>query len=163
MVMTSFTTHIIYEQNKELYLGYTKKVIVESLPEEDIKQMFLKSTTYEKYPLAFKELYDSICPEGKQKNDAKDKIFFKPLAFVLEKKSPVLLIDFGESFDRFWESDYQCFKNLTQRVFPFVEKESRRVVNVQPWDLAIFKRGTHELSWVQDQTILVKLNAPLHK
>ena len=127
--MIEITTHLIYDNDGEIFVGYTSPLFCNTLHQDnvldisgpasvEITKALRRCKTFEDYPMSMRDLLNRsrLLHLGDGNDTLKlQNLFFRPLADVLNQKSPVKVINLMKDYDKFWHSDYIFFYNLSNK------------------------------------------------
>jgi len=127
--MIEITTHLIYDNDGEIFVGYTSPLFCNTLHQDnildipgaasvEITKALRRCKTFEDYPMSMKNLLDGnrLLHLGDGNGTLKlQNLFFRPLADVLNQKSPVKVINLMKDYNKFWHSDYIFFYNISNK------------------------------------------------
>lgn len=129
--MSSFVPHILYENNNQLYIGYSHEIDVRSIYNEangltvqgHVCNMYLKCRSFEDFPLAFTELIKSIHNElilpSQHRNHNKN-LIFTSVAELTGQKRVVDRIDLRKDFLKLWSTEFTMFMNVTEHFITII-------------------------------------------
>ena len=134
MGMTTFVPHILYENNNQLYIGYSEEIDVRSLyntvngltVQQHIASMYLKCRSFEDFPLAFTELMESIRNEliiPQHHKEHHRNLIFMSVAELTGEKKVINRIDLRKDFLKLWSTQFITFMNLTDYIVSITDNE----------------------------------------
>lgn len=166
--MSSFVPHILYENNDQLYIGYSHEIDVRSIYNEinaltvqgHVASMYLKCRSFEDFPLAFTELIESIHNElvlpSHHRNHNKN-LIFNSVAELTGQKIVVDRIDLRRDFLKLWSTEITMFMNLTEHFITIVCNDNEQKF-LAPGEAIQLLDGCHPISLVQNKRKSVVLN-----
>jgi hypothetical protein len=159
MGMSSFVPHILYENNDQLYIGYSHEIDVRNLYNEvnaltvqgHVASMYLKCRSFEDFPLAFTEMMESIRYELVLPNHHTShhrNLIFTSVAELTGQKIVVDRIDLRRDFLKLWSTEITMFMNLTESFITIICNDNEQKF-LAPGEAIQLIDGCQPLSLVQ--------------
>lgn len=158
--MTEITPHIIYDNDGELFMGYTSPLFCNTLHQKSSKSLTGSTTveivkalqrcrTFEDFPMSMRDLIlnSSNLHMGDDSETLKlENLFFRSLADILNQKSPVKKINLNKEYNKFWHSDYIFIYNLSNKHISVYDGNSITVL--APAKMIYYNREDNEVNVV---------------
>lgn len=142
--MSTFTPHIIYDNDGELFIGYTH-------PFDSHDLGFIPKRSNNPHIIAikllntcrtFEDFHDAMLKLSKRVRSIHHlQLFFRSLADTLKVKSPVTEIDFGKNYLKTWNSDIVIIKNDSYRSIRLITKDTRIELELKHGEIAFLRKG----------------------